>query len=334
MKILLATPLYPPQSGGPSTYAKLLVDELPKRGIDVVLVKFGDVGHLPSGIRHAAYFFKCLTLGRKVDLIYALDPVSVGLPASWAAKILGKKFMLRVPGDFAWEQGRQRFGVQEELDEFQTKTYSNQVERLRRIQQKVANRAAKIVVPSEYMRRVVSGWMKNKSKVEVIYSSIHMPVAFELPKDRPEGFLVVTIARRVPWKGVEALEKVVGQEKGWHFKLLADLPHKEAMGWVKAADVFALNSTYEGLSHALVEAMSLGTPVVATNVGGNPELIESGENGILIPPKDNESLYKALKEIEQNKEAAKARAQSAMEKTKQFSSEVAIEKLVQLLKHI
>jgi len=334
MKILLATPLYPPQSGGPSTYAKLLVDELPKRGIDVVLVKFGDVRHLPSGIRHAAYFFNCLFLGRKVDLIYALDPVSVGLPASWAAKMLGKKFMLRVPGDFVWEQGRQRFGVQEELDEFQTKTFGKKVERLRRVQQKVANSAAKIVVPSEYMRRVVSGWMKNKSKVEVIYSSIHMPVVFELPKDRPDGFLVVTIARRVPWKGVEALEKVVGQEKVWHFKLLADLPHKEAMGWVKAADVFALNSTYEGLSHALVEAMSLGTPVVATNVGGNPELIESGENGILIPPKDNESLYKALKEIEQNKEAAKARAQSAMEKTKQFSSEVAIEKLVQLLKHI
>src|SRR6185312_2769187 len=216
MKIFLATPLYPPQSGGPATYAKLLVDELPKRGIDVQLVKFGDVRHLPPGIRHAAYFFNCISAGHNANLIYALDPVSVGLPASLAAKVLGKKFILRVPGDFAWEQGRQRFGVTDELDEFQNKKYGRKVERLRRIQQRVANRAAKIVVPSEYMRRIVSGWASDASKIEVIYSSVHQPVEYEVPKDRPEGFLVVTVARRVPWKGIEALEQVIGREKDWH----------------------------------------------------------------------------------------------------------------------
>ena len=56
-----------------------------------------------------------------------------------------------------------------------------------------------------------------------------------------------------------------------------DMPRAEAMGWVKAADVFVLNSTYEGLSHALVEAISLGTPIVATHVGGNPELITDND---------------------------------------------------------
>jgi glycosyltransferase involved in cell wall biosynthesis len=312
----------------------MLVDELPKRGVEVALVKFGDVRHLPSGVRHAAYFLKCFFGAFGCDALYALDPVSVGVPASLAAKWLAKKFILRVPGDYAWEQGRQRFGVTDELDEFQDKKYSNSVERLRRMQQKVANRAVKIVVPSEYMRRTVSGWATDKSKVEVIYSSVHLPVEYELPSDRPDGFLVVTIARRVPWKGIEALEKVVGKENGWHFKLINDMPHKEAMGWVKAADVFVLNSTYEGLSHALVEAMSLGTPVVATNVGGNPELINSGENGILIPSKDNAALHAALKDIEANKEAAHARAERAMEKAKQFSIEITIEKLVTLFKTI
>lgn len=340
MKILLATPLYPPDSGGPSTYAKLLVDELPKRGVEVSVVKFGEVRHLPPVVRHIAYFLKCLTRARGVDAIYALDPVSVGLPASLAAFILGKKLVLRVPGDYAWEQGRQRFGVQDEIDAFQNKTYGRSVERLRKIQKFVACRADKIVVPSEYMRRVVSGWVSDttdstgspQAKVETIYSSVHLPVAYDLPERRPEGFLVVTIARRVPWKGVEALEQVVARESGWHFKLLDGLPHREAMGWVKAADVFALNSTYEGLSHALVEAMALGTPVVATNVGGNPELIANGSEGIIVPPKDSDALYAALKNIEQHPVEARSRAERATERAEQFSIDVTIEKLVTLLK--
>ncbi len=209
MKILLATPLFPPESGGPSTYAKMLVEELPKRGIEVVLLKFGDVRHLPPVIRHVVYFFKCLSRSSSVDAIYALDPVSVGLPAALAARLSGKKFVLRVPGDFAWEQGRQRFGVIEEIDEFQTKKYGRRVERLRRIQKFVAGQAVKIITPSGYMKRVVSGWVTNTSKVQTIYSSVQLPVEYELPPELPQGkakkFLVVTIARRVPWKGIEAL---------------------------------------------------------------------------------------------------------------------------------
>lgn len=334
MRILLATPLYPPDSGGPSTYAKMLVDELPKHSIKVALVKFGDVRHLPPGVRHVAYFLKCISNMGAADVVYALDPVSVGLPAALAAVVLGKKFILRVPGDYAWEQGRQRFGVTEELDEFQTKKYNRAVERLRRIQKFVARRAIKIVVPSNYMQRIVSDWITDAKKIEVIYSSVHLPVEYVLPKERPSGFLVVTVARRVPWKGIEALESVVAKESGWTFKLLADLPHKEAMGWVKAADAFALNSTYEGLSHALIEAMALGTPIVATNVGGNPELITEGQNGLLIPPKDDEALYKALQEIETNKDAAMLRAGRAKEKANSFSIDITIQKLVTLLKSI
>lgn len=334
MKILLATPLYPPEIGGPATYANLLISELPKHGIEPRLLAFSEVRRLPKLIRHLAYFFKCLWYARGVDAVYALDPVSVGFPAALAALVLGKKFLLRVPGDYAWEQGRQRFGVTDEIDEFQIKKYGSKVETLRKVQEWVSGRAVKIVVPSEYMRRIVSTWVNEVSKVEVIYSSIQVPPNFELPQDRPAGFLVVTMARRVPWKGIEALEAVVTQEEGWSFKLVTDMPHAEAMGWVKAADVFVLNSTYEGLSHALVEAMSLGTPVVATNVGGNPELVANGSEGVIIPPKDNEALYSALKEIEAHPVEARARAERAQARAQDFSIHKTIDKLVTLLKSV
>jgi glycosyltransferase involved in cell wall biosynthesis len=50
---------------------------------------------------------------------------------------------------------------------------------------------------------------------------------------------------------------------------------------MKAADIFALNTNYEGLSHVLLEAMALGTPVVTTPAGGNIELVVNGETGLL-----------------------------------------------------
>src|SRR5450631_1002176 len=128
MKILIATGLYPPQSGGPATYSKLLHDELPKHDIAVVVLPFSTVQHIPKVFRHTAYFFRVISQSAGCTIIYALDPVSVGLPASLAALLLRKKFILRVAGDYAWEQGRQRFGVKEELDEFQTKKYGWSVE--------------------------------------------------------------------------------------------------------------------------------------------------------------------------------------------------------------
>src|SRR3989344_4474464 len=135
MKIVIATPLYPPDIGGPATYSKLLFDELPKRGVDVTVLSFGEVRALPKIIRHFFYFLKLLKRGRGVDIIFAQDTVSVGFPSLWASKILGKRFFVRVPGDYAWEQATQRYGVTDSVDEFQNKRYGWRVEFLRKIQE-------------------------------------------------------------------------------------------------------------------------------------------------------------------------------------------------------
>ncbi|HEY7069624.1 MAG TPA: glycosyltransferase [Acidimicrobiales bacterium] len=61
-----------------------------------------------------------------------------------------------------------------------------------------------------------------------------------------------------------------------------------------AFDVFALSSRYEGLPIALLEAMAAGRPCVATSVGGVPEVITDGEDGVLVPPDDPAALAAAL----------------------------------------
>src|SRR5262245_8798568 len=111
VRILIATGLYAPQIGGPATHTKILEEELPARAVEVRVVPFSRVMSLPPLVRHVVYTLSLMRYARGVSVIYALDPVSVGLPAVIAAKILRKPFALRVAGDFAWEQSVQRFGV-------------------------------------------------------------------------------------------------------------------------------------------------------------------------------------------------------------------------------
>jgi glycosyltransferase involved in cell wall biosynthesis len=72
---------------------------------------------------------------------------------------------------------------------------------------------------------------------------------------------------------------------------------KDAVPYLQAADLFVLPSSTEGLSNSMLEAMSCGLPVLATTVGGAPDVIEHGKNGFLIPPDDVDSLRRGLQTL-------------------------------------
>jgi len=73
---------------------------------------------------------------------------------------------------------------------------------------------------------------------------------------------------------------------------------------VKTFNLFSLPSLTEGISLSLLEAMAAGKPCVATNVGGNPEVVVDGETGILVPPKDPQAMADAIVKILRNPELA------------------------------
>ena len=87
-----------------------------------------------------------------------------------------------------------------------------------------------------------------------------------------------------------------GEEMGirQHILFAGYRPHDELPMWLNAADLLVLPSLSEGRPNIILEAMACGIPIVATRVGGIPELIRDGENGILVPPNDVEALTKAI----------------------------------------
>jgi len=98
--------------------------------------------------------------------------------------------------------------------------------------------------------------------------------------------------------------------------------------------VFVLNTAHEGLSHQLLEVMDIGTPIVTTNVGGNPELITNGVEGYLVEYNDKDALKEAIVRVLDHPESKERIVQSARARSKQFAKEVVVKELVDLLHEI
>lgn len=80
-----------------------------------------------------------------------------------------------------------------------------------------------------------------------------------------------------------------------HVRFAGPRPHAEVAAWLQAADLFCLATSNEGRPNAILEALACGVPVVATDVGGNAEIVRDGEDGLLVPFGDAAALRHALR---------------------------------------
>lgn len=367
MRFLIATGLYPPEIGGPATHTITLERYLPKVGISVRVAPFSLVrGHM-RGIRHFLYILACFRMAKGADLVYALDPFSVGLPALIVARMRGIPFVLRVAGDYAWEQGVQRYSVTDQLDTFAKKKagYGFFVSILKRVQLYVASHADLVVVPSEYMKKIVHAWGVDTKKIEVVYTSFEPELALGNRRTlrgllRFKGKMIISIGRLVPWKGFIALIELVPElvkrypdmrlfivgsgpdmpelekrikeldvEK--YVSLGGALDHDVMLRYIQASDMFVLNTGYEGFSHLLLEVMSVGTPIVTSNVGGNTELIEHDKNGLLVSYNNKKQLMRSIMSVLDSQALRKRLAEGGLKELERFTHQKMIERLVPLL---
>jgi glycosyltransferase involved in cell wall biosynthesis len=367
MKILIASGIYPPDIGGPATYSKLLKDKLPERGIQVDVLTFGEVRHLPKIIRHIAFFIKVISRSWSCDLIFAQDPVSVGLPSYLASFVMRKKFFIRVAGDYAWEQSTQRYGVKDSIDDFQNRSYGFKVSLLRAIQRFVVGRADTVFTPSIYFRNLVSAWNKNQKRVFHIYNGIDLQPITEGKNQARESLLIpndaitlVSIGRLVPWKGffgvIDVLEDLLLTSSKYRLYIIGSGPDKEKLqeyiskknldgnifltgsvprekvfSFLVASDIFVLNTFFESFSFQIVEAMHVGTPVISTNIGNISEIVENNKEGILVTPDDKLALTESILKILNNEQLRSKLVNSAKLKSKIFSIDNTLDNLCNFL---
>ncbi len=356
-RILIATGIYPPDIGGPATYTKLLEEELPKRRFLVGHLAFTDFRKKPKIIRHLYYFWNCWKLIKGFDFVYAQDPASVGLPALIAARLRGKKFFIRVAGDYAWEQSAQRFGVKDTIDDFQKNKYGLKVEFLRKIQKFVVGQADLVITPSKYFQQLVGGWVKNPEKVQVIYNGINL-LASSGQQVASKDKTILSAGRLVPWKGFDVLIEIMKELPDWRLVIVGDGPERanlqllitnyqlqdqiqlagavsreELEKYLSKASVFVLNTSFESFSFQVVEAMNAGVPIVATKIGSIPELIEDGREGIIVQPNNKEQIIAAIKKIDSDPLFRESITENAKKKAGKFSIERTVNNLVELISH-
>jgi glycosyltransferase involved in cell wall biosynthesis len=158
--------------------------------------------------------------------------------------------------------------------------------------------------------------------------SIHKGLNFLLPafaralKEVPDAALLL-VGSGDQEKALRSLAEELGITEAVVF--CGRRPYHEIPAYLSAADVFAFSSLDEGTPRAIMEAMAMQVPVVATRVGGIPELITHGVNGFLVPPADPEALGDALTLALRDPAARQAAARARELIVKNYSFEMGMQ---------
>ncbi|MFA6428751.1 MAG: glycosyltransferase family 4 protein [Candidatus Buchananbacteria bacterium] len=291
---------------------------------------------IPQPWRSFGYLVKALYLGASVDILYVQDLYFPGW-CGWLIKnVFRKKMVTRFVGDSAWETALNRGLTTDDILTFQQKTYSGFLEKLKTRRQKILVNSDYVVVVSNFLKELAVKIGVPPEKIKVIYNSVEFlkptPIANNFKRSLGlNGPVVLSAARLTPWKGIDTLIKlwpellkqfpevslvILGDGPQFdnlkqlvkelrlqtRVHLYGNIAQEKIASYLQVADLFILNSNYEGMSHLLLEAMTAGTPVVASRSGGNPETIIDGQTGLLFDYNNSEQIITVIKKILTDKE--------------------------------
>jgi len=250
------------------------------------------------------------------------------------SKRVNKKVIIKVVGDVAWERSFNNGRVKEEINDFQNKKYGFAVEMQKFLRSWTVKRADLVITPSQYLKGIVAGWGVCPEKIQVIYNSSEAQVQ-ALAKNEAkqklnlDGFIIFSSGRLTPWKGFAGLINLMPRflalkpdcklliagsgpdEQNLKIKVknlkledkvifAGQVAQADMPAYYSAADLFILNSGYEGLSHALLEALSYNLPTIASNIGGNSEVIHDNVNGLLFAYNNQDQIFDSVEQIFNN----------------------------------
>lgn len=309
-------------------------------------------------IKDLRAFFDIWRIIKKYNpLIVHTHSSKAGLMGRLAAKLAGTPIIVHTP------HGHVFFGY---FGPFKTKLFI--------IFEKLASRITdKIVALTNREKKDhILFKIAEEDKFSVIYSGIELNILKESSSEEkqnlkkelgiPENSLIVgTAGRLVPVKGPEFLVKaskyIISKYPDTYFMFTGDGPLEQDLkrkalemgisdniiflGWrddlakiISIYDIFVLPSLNEGMGRVLVEAMALGKSIVASNVGGIPDLVIHGKNGFLVPPKNPKELAKYIQVLLEDKDKREKMGLAGKEMAYNFTSERMVEKIANLYKKL
>jgi glycosyltransferase involved in cell wall biosynthesis len=335
VKILVVSGIWPPDVGGPASHAPDVARFLTGSGHEVEVVTTASSApapedfpvrwvsrRLPIGLRHLRGAALIRSRARHADVVYTTGLFGRSAAGSLSAR---RPYVIKLTADPAFERSRRRGLVAGDVDEFQQGGGGPVGLVLRRARNFELGRAAYIYCPSAYLRQLVLAWGISPERVSVLPNPV--PSLPDLPS-RDElrrafglnGAAVAFAGRLTAQKSLgRALEAVAsadgvrlviageGPEREPLERRAAELgvaervtflgaqPRRRIVELFRAADAAILSSSWENFPHTVVEALSVGTPVLAMEAGGVGEVVRDGVNGLLVPAGDADALAAAVR---------------------------------------
>jgi len=295
MKILFAVGIYPPQVGGPSHYSYSLNQKFKKIGIETGVATYGYFLRLPSIIRHFAYFWKLLALGRKCDVILGFDSVSVGLPAIFAGKILRKKVILRLGGDFLWEQYVERTKEKIPLSQFykQKRFYTCKERIIFNIINYVVQKSDVVVFSTPWFRDIFVEAYKPKIEKTIVIENAIEALHNGVPPTKKN---FIWAGRPIFLKNTESLRKAFNRaekiDPSLRLDMFENLSHNELMEKIKKCYAVIYPSISEVSPNLVLEALAFGKPSIVTMDTGYANLLQ--DVALFVDPLSEEDVAEKI----------------------------------------
>jgi len=291
MKILFIAPKY---SGGIGGHAARVAEKLQEHGFDITLMH---TSHIPiKKLKNPSFAalssLKAIVGTEKYDIVHAFN-----VPSAFAMKYTkAKKKILSIHGIYS-----------DQVDALHSKTISTAA---KITEKKVLQWADKLTTDSKIVKKMY----KEKLNVdfEFFYAPLDVKKFSKLKNIEKKEKQVIFIGRDSYEKGIDILKDI---ETKINAKVVycTNTKWEDAMENLKASSILVIPSRMESIPQVIKEAFYLKIPIIATNVGGIPELITDNETGILIPPNNPEILQSSINELLADNETSKKLADNGYE---------------------
>lgn len=325
MKALLISGIYPPDIGGPATYIPKLENYLLKQKWSVRVVSLIDGNKIISTfqngrfigrqillpIRFIATVLTLITEMKNTDSVFANG---LHQEAAIASLFYKRNKVAKIVGDPVWERYRNQSSSRIEMQNIYDVEKSNPSIRLQRLFLVWAlNQFDLIVCPSTNLCEMIRKW-------GVQTPTIFVPNGIEIEEvtSKEYKYDIAIISRLVKWKNIDlVLEKCrklnlriviagdgperdnlqrMSEESNSKITFMGQIPSEQVKEILCESKIFVSLSSYEGMSFSVLQAMSLGSLVVVSDIQANTELVKDKMDGIVIKKEDEANLDKIIQD--------------------------------------